>query len=274
MTTQITPRDWETLSAYLDDQLSAPERRELEVRLARLPELSQCLEELRSTRIILRSLPKLRAPRNFTLTPSMAGKRTDTRVSAGAYPLFKLASMLATLFFIVVSAGGLALRLTRPAQTIVLRADQSESAQALPAFGMGGGGGGGNAAPELALPAPTETDGLNPTATANMQGKAPAETETALLQVTPLESAMPEAPPAAAAPGAMPKAFSAVQGSPEAQSLELQAPQEISQQPPAARSQTAENRIWMVLAATQILLAILALASGAAALYLRRQARR
>jgi len=235
MTTQITPRDWETLSAYLDDQLSASERRALEVRLARLPELSQSLEELRSTRIILRSLPKLRAPRNFTLTPSMAGRRsngvperrtsqrTDTRVSAGAYPLFRLASMLATLFFIVISVGGLTLRLSRPAQTIVLRADQSENAQALPAFGMGGGGGGGNAAPE---------------------------------------------------PGAMPKAFSAVQGSPEAQSLEAQAPQEIAQQPSTARSQTAENRVWMVLAATQILLAILALASGAAALYLRRQARR
>ncbi len=79
MTTQITPRDWETLSAYLDDQLSAPERHELENRLGKNPELSQGLEELRSTRMILRSLPKLRAPRNFTLTPSMAGQRIRRR---------------------------------------------------------------------------------------------------------------------------------------------------------------------------------------------------
>ena len=159
MTTQITPRDWETLSAYLDDQLSAPERRDLENRLGNNTELSLGLEELRRTRMILRSLPKLRAPRNFTLTPSMAGQRMGASVTTGIYPLLRLAATMATLFFFIVTAGGLALRFTLPAQTVVMRADQSQNAQPLPPFGMGGGGGGGggsNEAPSFALPAPTE----------------------------------------------------------------------------------------------------------------------
>ena len=142
MTTQITPRDWETLSAYLDDQLSAPERRELENRLGNNPELNQGLEELRQTRMILRSLPKLRAPRNFTLTPSMAGQRMGASMTSGIYPLLRLAATLATLFFFIVTAGGLALRFTLPAQTVVMRTDQSQNAQPVPPFGMGGGGGG------------------------------------------------------------------------------------------------------------------------------------
>jgi hypothetical protein len=268
MTTQITPRDWETLSAYLDDQLSAQERHELESRLTRYPELRNGLEELRATRMILRSLPKLHAPRNFTLTPSMAGQRVGASTSSGVYPILRLASMLATLFFLIVTAGGLTLRFTLHAQTVVMRANQVQNAQPAPPFGMGGGGGGSNEAPALALPAPTEA------AAANTMEKAPAETGVAQLQVTPLTPTPPETTPDQMPPDVMPKALSSVQGSPEAQMPNAPAPQGFVQQAPATTSQPFGGGAWIVLTVLQILLAILALVSGAAALYLRRAGRR
>jgi hypothetical protein len=271
MMTQITPRDWETLSAYLDDQLGAQERQELESRLIRFEELNRCLEELRSTRMILRSLPKLRAPRNFTLTPSMAGKRQRAG-SSGVYPVLRLASMLATLFFFVVTAGGLALRFSLPAQTIVMRNDQSQSLQSAPALGLGGGGG-SNTAPAFAPPAPTEMGEIPSEVTANTMEKMPAETGVALLQALPQEPALPESTPAEGAPSSMPKAYSMVEGSPEAQSQNDQIPQELGQQPPPI-SQGVGGRVWILLTILQVLLAILALICGIAALFLRRLDRR
>jgi len=267
--TQITPRDWETLSAYLDDQLGAPERHELEKRLRNNPELSQGLEELRTTRLILRSLPKLRAPRNFTLTPSMAGQRIGANLTTGIYPLLRLAATLATLFFFIVTAGGLALRFTLPAQTVVMRADQSQNAQSAPNFGMGGGGGGGgsNEAPALPVPAPTEAAGAAP------MEKAPVQPG-AEVQVTPLTPAVPEGTPDEPQPGSMPKALSAVQQPPEAQAPVAQAPQELVQQAPVRETRPVGGSAWTLLTVLQILLAVLALASGAAALVLRRLGRR
>ena len=267
MTTQITPRDWETLSAYLDDQLNASERRELENRLGNNPELSQGLEELRTTRMILRSLPKLRAPRNFTLTPSMAGQSMGANMFPGIYPVLRLAATLATLFFFIVTAGGLALRFSVPAQTVVMRTDQMQNGQPIPPFGMGGGGGGSNEAPSLALPAPTEA------AVENMMEKAPAETGVGELQVTPLTPASPEGTPDELQPEMMPKAFSVVQGSPEAQSPIAQAAQPLVQEAPATTSHPFLGGAWTLLTVLQILLAILAIVSGAAALYLRRRGR-
>ena len=75
MTIQISPSEWEALSSYLDNQLSERERTRLEARLKAEPELRQALEDLRRTRVILRSQARLRAPRNFTLTPATAGVR-------------------------------------------------------------------------------------------------------------------------------------------------------------------------------------------------------
>jgi anti-sigma factor RsiW len=271
MKTQITPRDWETLSAYLDDQLSAPDRREIENSLVNNPELRQSLEELRQTRMILRSLPKLRAPRNFTLTASMAGQRAGQgdRVSYGMYPVMRLAATLAAVFFFIVTAGGLALRFSLPAQTVVIRSAESQNVQAPAPFGMGGGGGGSNAAPPMApIPAPTDA------AVANTREKAPAQTGVAELQVTPLAPATPENTPDESQPGAMPKAFSSTRGSPEAQPQVAQVPQTLVQQPPATSSQPVGGKVWVLLTLVQILLAVLALVSAAAALVFRRTDRR
>ena len=102
---KISPRDLKALSAYLDGELNAKERQHLETRLEQRPELRANLEELRSTRAVLRNAPVLRAPRNFTLTPQMAGMRTGGRAPAGPYPLLRLTSALAAIFLVLAVVG-------------------------------------------------------------------------------------------------------------------------------------------------------------------------
>jgi anti-sigma factor RsiW len=98
MSKKITNRDVETLSAYLDEQLTPRERIRLERRLRKDPELKNEIEQLRHTRQLIRNLPKVRAPHNFTLSPKMAGIRKTPRI----YPVFRLASALATILFALV----------------------------------------------------------------------------------------------------------------------------------------------------------------------------
>lgn len=109
MTKQISPHEWEALSAYLDKELSVKERTRLESRLQVQPELRQALEDLRRTRAILRSQPLLRAPRNFTLTPEMVGQRRPVR-SGGGLPVFnfmRFASAFAAVLLVIVLIGDL-----------------------------------------------------------------------------------------------------------------------------------------------------------------------
>ena len=83
--TTPSSRDLEQLSAYLDGQLSQSSRTRLETRIQSDPALASALEELRQTRAFLRRTPQRRAPRNFTLTPGMAGIRPPVpRAGPGA----------------------------------------------------------------------------------------------------------------------------------------------------------------------------------------------
>lgn len=94
---QLTPRDLETLSAYLDGALSAEERLALERRLAQDVGLREALDGLRTTRALLRAVPQVRPPRNFTLTAEMAGVRRGWLRT----PFLQLATAVATLAFVV-----------------------------------------------------------------------------------------------------------------------------------------------------------------------------
>jgi anti-sigma factor RsiW len=124
MTTKITSRDGEILSAYLDGQLTPRERAHLEKRLREEPQLRNALGELHRTRAILRSQPRLRAPRNFMLTPQMAGipGRKAPRLY---YPVLRLASVMAGLLFVVLLVGDL---LTAPRQPAALQLAQNKTA--------------------------------------------------------------------------------------------------------------------------------------------------
>ena len=95
MKPQISSRDLKSLSLFLDDQLSAAERQRLERRLQE--------DEMRQTRKLLRSVPRLRAPRNFTLTPQMVGLQERKPF----FSVMGFVAALASFLFVLVLAGDL-----------------------------------------------------------------------------------------------------------------------------------------------------------------------
>ncbi len=95
----LSERDLEALSAYLDGALPPAEVARLEPRLADDAGLRAALDDLRLTRRILRSAPALRPPRSFTLTPAQAGARRRP----AAAPALRFAATLATVAFLAVS---------------------------------------------------------------------------------------------------------------------------------------------------------------------------
>jgi anti-sigma factor RsiW len=93
----------ETLSAYLDGELSPSESARLEETLARDSVLQQDLREMQSWQQEMRAMPKRRAPRNFTLDPARYG-RPQRQPLAGAYPLLRGATAVAALMLIIALA--------------------------------------------------------------------------------------------------------------------------------------------------------------------------
>ncbi len=135
MNSQLSPRDWELLSAYLDRQLKPKQVSSLEARLSGDPVLSAALGELQRTRDALRSLPKMRAPRNFTLTPQMVGQRSPlrSRPVTRLAPIFGFASALATFLLVLVVIGDLLGILTPSVKPVAQLPAQAPVAAALPA---------------------------------------------------------------------------------------------------------------------------------------------
>jgi len=95
---ELSGRDLKRLSAYLDGELSARDSTRLEARLKIEPHLREALKELELTSGLLSSLPQVRAPRNFTLTPEMVGIREKRSL----YPVFRFASVVAAVAFAVL----------------------------------------------------------------------------------------------------------------------------------------------------------------------------
>ena len=88
------------LSAYLDNALKAKEAEELETRLKHEPDLREKLDNLRRTKLLISRLDRVRAPRNFTLTPDMVKVRAKK-----AKPLFttlRLASSFAAILLVAL----------------------------------------------------------------------------------------------------------------------------------------------------------------------------
>jgi hypothetical protein len=130
--------DVEQLSALLDGKLSRAEAERIQARLRSEPALQALFTDLQETRQILRRVPKRKAPRNFTLTPQMAGVKPP---APRALPTLRFATVLATFLLVFsMAANAFAPSLRQTAQS--------------PAFGMGGGGGPAETmGPEMAAPA-------------------------------------------------------------------------------------------------------------------------
>lgn len=95
----ISQTDLELLNAYLDGALDESQRAELESRLASEPELRSELNSLRSTARLVRSLPTLRAPRDFTLTQADARR---ARTIAFPYAAISFISAAASIVLIIL----------------------------------------------------------------------------------------------------------------------------------------------------------------------------
>lgn len=100
MINKISQRDLETLSAYMDGELSLRARQQLEKRLGQESDLRGALEELRQSQAMMRSAPYLRAPRNFTLTPQMVGKPVRQPAYAGAFAALRMVSAFAAVLLL------------------------------------------------------------------------------------------------------------------------------------------------------------------------------
>ncbi len=106
MTMKIPRRDWETLSAYSDGELSKRATARIEKRLQSEPALQMALNELQLTQKILGRAPRLPAPRDFRLTPEMVGQAAPPRPErprqARLFPVFRMAAALASVLLVAV----------------------------------------------------------------------------------------------------------------------------------------------------------------------------
>lgn len=175
-------QDAETLSAYLDGQLSAVETARVEARLALDSGLRQVLDDLRVARGLLGQARRRTAPRNFMLSAR------DPRVRAPqprAVPALAYAGALASLLFVL----SITVNIVTPAARATY--------MAAPAVGMGGGMAGGDGAALPQVEAPEQSFEMAPAATPEMEAPM-APFGAAAPTVEPLAKAAP--PEAAAAP--------------------------------------------------------------------------
>jgi len=96
-------QDLKILTAYLDGSLKGNKRERFNDRLSREPELRQWLDNLRQTRTILGQLPRIKAPRNFTLSPEMVSVRSRKRQPL-VMPLRVASSLAAVLLVVLLGA--------------------------------------------------------------------------------------------------------------------------------------------------------------------------
>lgn len=275
MKKQISPRDWELLSEYMDRQLSPGKSARLEARLQETPELRSALEELQRTRTLLRNAPRLKAPRNFTLKPSMVPQRPPRRI----YPMFQMASAIASIMLVLVLVGDfLGLGLPRlasssPYERPMLAAGDTVERQVVEEQRQRA------AMPEsYASEAPVE-----PESTAS--DAAQDEMEPEVLALGTPEGAPPAAAMEAPAADATPPAAKDIAGEAAEAEQSLAAPQAqaFAEEPgegeplPAPEPDQAPELLqsrglsglstWRIL---EISLAVVALATGLAAFYMRR----
>lgn len=271
MTKNISSRDWEALSAYIDGYLSQRERQQLEERLQRSMELKHGLDELRRTRQVLRSHPKMRAPRNFTLTPEMVSVQETRRSGSGMFPVMRLASVLASILLVLVVVGDLlTVPLMRTTQSVMTDSAIEAPAPELPAMEEA-------EMPAEMLAAVPVTEGPSEKALAP---NATPEGEM-MLMVAPTEEALEaqtEPPAALAMPSGGGGRGEDAQATAEAGlSVPAETPAPIQGFAPAPMDEPAAlappqpaGRIYWRTA--EILLALVAISSGLVALYLRRSA--
>ena len=101
MNKNLTQKDYILISAYLDGELSTAQKAEVEKRLQINLELKHAMEDLAYTKRVLAAMPRVRAPRNFTLTPDKVKK---TAKIPRFQPVWGMVSAFSTLILLVIFA--------------------------------------------------------------------------------------------------------------------------------------------------------------------------
>jgi anti-sigma factor RsiW len=116
MKPQLSDRDYEQISAYLDGGLKPKVRAHVEARLQSDAAFQVALQEMQQTRLLLRSLPSMHSPRSFTLTPTMVGKPvTRSGLYPRSYYTLRLSAVLSSVLLVVVLIGDFLTSGLRPA---------------------------------------------------------------------------------------------------------------------------------------------------------------
>lgn len=99
------------ISAYIDHQLSPPERAEVDRHLATCPACRRDLQTLQWTVSLVRAVPQRPVPRSFTLpVPAAAPERTRRFSLHWSYNFLRAATAVAAMFLVLVVSGDLLTR--------------------------------------------------------------------------------------------------------------------------------------------------------------------
>jgi hypothetical protein len=90
----------EALTAYLDNALTPAQRQAFERELAQDASLRETMEQQRRLKMQLRQLPRLAAPRRFTLDPAVHGQQRPA-TTMGSYTILRTATALVAFFFVL-----------------------------------------------------------------------------------------------------------------------------------------------------------------------------
>lgn len=182
---QLNDRDLELISAYIDGQLSAEERREVERRLDDEADLRLAYEELRATVQVLRDLEPVRPPRSFTLDPAKVAPQRRTAARLGWGRLLQVAGVFAAVLVAAIGTlsviGSLGSSAPAPASAPMVAAPTAEA----PASAL-----------ELRESAPTPEQGNGVAAPAVLEnGSEPAAPQALATVVATEVAALPDVAP-------------------------------------------------------------------------------
>ena len=99
----------ESLSAYIDGELSPAEVERVEKHLEECSPCSESLTTLRHTIALVKELPLVSAPRSFAVRPALVKARPSLAPPAWGYGLLKGATALAALLLVLIVGSDLAL---------------------------------------------------------------------------------------------------------------------------------------------------------------------
>ncbi len=103
MNDQLSARDLERISAYLDNQLSPTEKATFGIRVKEDPALLNALKKMQATRALLRHSPQRRIPRSFTVRHGMVS--SSRSLGFANWSALNFVSAVASFLLILVFAG-------------------------------------------------------------------------------------------------------------------------------------------------------------------------